>query len=276
FLMCTIGMEFDLGRLGRISKAIFVGGGLQVGVTAVVVMGILLALGISWKTGLYTGFLVAFGSTAIVLGLLSDQDKMDTPAGQLCLSVLIFQDMAAVVVILFIPFLSGQTEGGSNIFWMLGKAVIVIVLVLVLARRIVPWILEQIAKTRRQEFFLLTVVTICFGTAMITNLAGVSLSLGAFLGGLVVSESNFREQAISEILPFRTVFTAVFFVSVGMLLNPKVLLQHPFIIIGATVVILAIKFIVNTGSLLGLGYPIRIAATSGLAIAQIGEFSFVL
>src|SRR5699024_6543056 len=153
-------------------------------------------------------------------------------------------------VILFIPFLSGQTEGGSNIFWMLGKAVIVIVLVLVLARRIVPWILEQIAKTRRQEFFLLTVVTIGFGTAMITNLAGVSLSLGALLGGLVVSESNFREQAISEILPFRTVFTAVFFVSVGMLLDIHTFVQYPFLIIGTVIVISIIKFIINSGSLL--------------------------
>src|SRR5699024_9308935 len=120
---------------------------------------------------------------------------------------------------LLIPLLSGQTENGGNIFWVLGKAAILIILVLVLAQRIVPWILEKVAKTRRQELFLLTVVAICFGTATLTNMAGVSLALGAFLGGLVVSESHFSEQAISQILPLRTIFTAVFFVSVGMLLD---------------------------------------------------------
>jgi CPA2 family monovalent cation:H+ antiporter-2 len=275
-LMFTIGMEFSLERLARIQKAIFVGGGLQVIVTTAVVTGILLFMGISWRTGIYTGCLAALSSTAIVLGLLSDQDKTGTPAGQLCLAVLIFQDLATIVIILLIPFLSGQSGNGINLIWQLGKAVIIIVLVLVFAQRIVPWVLEKITQTRRQELFLLTVVAICFGTAAITNLAGVSLSLGAFLGGLVVSESNFREQAISEVLPFRTIFTAVFFVSVGMLLDVQVLIQHPLLIVITTIVVLAIKFFINTGSLLTLGYPIRIVAASGLAIAQIGEFSFVL
>jgi CPA2 family monovalent cation:H+ antiporter-2 len=275
-LMFTIGIEFSLEQLARIRKAIFVGGGLQVVLATAVVTGILLLMGISWKTGIYTGFLVALSSTAIVLGLLSDQDKTGTPAGKLCLAVLIFQDLATIVMMLLIPLLAGNSGNSSNIFWILGKAVIVIILVLVLAQRIVPWVLEKIAQSRRQELFLLTVVAICFGTAAVTNLAGVSLSLGAFLGGLVVSESNFREQAISEILPFRTIFTAVFFVSVGMLLNPKTIVQHPLLIVITTIVVLAIKLFINTGSLLTLDYPIRIAATSGLAIAQIGEFSFVL
>jgi CPA2 family monovalent cation:H+ antiporter-2 len=275
-LMFTIGIEFSLERLGRISKAIFVGGGLQVVVTIAIVTGILMAIGISWEDGVYTGCLVALSSTAIVLGLLSSQDKTGTPGGQLCLAVLIFQDLATVVIILLIPFLSDQSAGSTNIFWLLGKAVLVIILVLVLARRIVPWILEKIAQTRHQELFLLTVVAVCFGTAAVTNLAGVSLSLGAFLGGLVVSESNYREQAISEVLPFRTIFTAVFFVSVGMLLDVDTFIQHPLLIVSATLVILIIKLLINTGSLLTLGYPVRIAAASGLAIAQIGEFSFVL
>jgi CPA2 family monovalent cation:H+ antiporter-2 len=275
-LMFTIGIEFSLERLGRIRKAIFVGGGFQVGITTAIVTGILMAIGISWKTGIYTGCLVALSSTAIVLGLLSDQDKTGTPGGQLCLAVLIFQDLATVVIILLLPFLGGQSRNSLSVLWLLGKAVILIVVVLVFAQRVVPWILEKIAQTRRQELFLLTVVAICFGTAALTNMVGVSLSLGAFLGGLVVSESNFREQAISEVLPFRTIFTAVFFVSVGMLLDVKTLIQHPLLIAGTTIVVLVIKFLINTGSMLSLGYPIRIVAASGLAIAQIGEFSFVL
>jgi CPA2 family monovalent cation:H+ antiporter-2 len=275
-LMFTIGIEFILEKLGRIRKAIFVGGGLQVVITVAIVASILAIWGISWKIGIYSGFLVALSSTAIVLGLLSDQDKTGTPAGQLCLAVLIFQDLATIVMMLLIPFLTSQSANSPNIFWQLGKAVLIIVLILLFAQRIVPWVLEKIAQSRRQELFLLTVVAICFGTAALTNLAGVSVSLGAFLGGLVVSESNFREQAISEILPFRTIFTAVFFVSVGMLLNLKTFIQHPLLIIGTTVAILILKFLINTGSMFTLGYPIRIVAASGLAISQIGEFSFVL
>ncbi len=275
-LLFTIGIEFSLEKLGRIRNAIFIGGGLQVAITTAVVTGILLLFDVSWRTGIYTGFLVALSSTAIILGLLNDKDQTDTPAGQLSLAVLIFQDLAIIAMVLLIPFLAGNTESGTNLFWALAKAVILIALVLVLARRIVPWILEKVAYTRRQEFFLLTVVAICFGTAALTNLAGVSLALGAFLGGLVVSESHYSEQAVSEILPLRTIFTAVFFVSVGMLLNIQFLLNHPLLIIGAAAAILVVKFIINTASLLALGRPVRIAAASGLVLAQISEFSFVL
>ncbi len=275
-LLFTIGIEFSLEKLGRIRKAIFVGGGLQVLITTAVVTGILLLFDVSWKTGVYTAFLVALSSTAIILGLLNDKDQTDTPSGQLSLAVLIFQDLAVIVMVLLIPFLAGNTESGTNIFWALGKALILIVLILVLASRIVPWILKKVAYTRRQELFLLTVVAICFGTAALTNMAGVSLALGAFLGGLVVSESHYSDQAVSEILPLRTIFTAVFFVSVGMLLNVQFLIDHPLLIVGAAAVILILKFIINSASLAALGRPIRIAAASGLILAQISEFSFVL
>ncbi len=275
-LLFTIGIEFSLEKLERIKKAIFVGGGLQVGLTTAVVTGILMLLDISWQSSVYTGFLVALSSTAIILGLLSDNDKTDTPSGKLSLAVLIFQDLAIILMVLLVPLLAGTTEDGANILWVLGKAAVLIILVLVLAQRIVPWILEKVAQTRRQELFLLTVVAVCFGTAALTNMAGVSLALGAFLGGLVVSESHYSEQAISEILPLRTIFTAVFFVSVGMLLNLQYLIENPLLIAAVTLFVLFIKAVINTGSLLTLGYPIRYAAAAGLTLAQIGEFSFVL
>ncbi len=275
-LLFTIGIEFSLEKLARIRNVIFVGGGLQVAITTALVTGILYLFGVSWKTGVYTGFLVALSSTAIILGILADKDQTDTPTGQLALGVLIFQDLAIILMVLLVPFLAPDSQTDTNIFWALGKALLLILLVLVLARRIVPWILEKIAHTRRQELFLLTVVAICFGTAALTNLAGVSLALGAFLGGLVVSESHYSEQAISGILPLRTVFTAVFFVSVGMLLDIGYLIDHPLLIVGAAVVILLLKFIINATSLLTLGKPVRIAVASGLVLAQISEFSFVI
>ncbi|MGB2959811.1 MAG: NAD-binding protein, partial [Bacteroidota bacterium] len=147
---------------------------------------------------------------------------------------------------------------------------------LFLARRVVPWILEQVAQTRSQEMFLLTVVAICLGTTALTSLADVSLSLGAFLAGLVVSESHYKEHALSEMLPLRTIFSAVFFVSMGMLLDVRTLLEHPWLILSVTVLIVLIKFGTGAGSVLLLGYPRRIAVVVGLALAQVGEFSFVL
>lgn len=275
-LLFTIGIEFSLEKLNRIRNAIFVGGGLQVVITTGLVTGILFLFDVSWQSGIYTGCLVALSSTAIILGLLSDQEETDTPTGQLSLAVLIFQDLAIIVMVLLIPILSGSSDSSAALLWVLGKAILLIAFVLILAQRVVPWILEKIAQTRRQELFLLTVVAICFGTAALSNMAGVSLALGAFLAGLVVSESHFSEQALSEILPLRTIFAAVFFVSVGMLLDIQFLIQNPLLIVGTAMVVIILKFVINTGSLLTLGYPVRIVAAAGIALAQIGEFSFVL
>ncbi|MDR8391230.1 cation:proton antiporter [Aliifodinibius sp. S!AR15-10] len=275
-LLFTIGIEFSLDKLNRIRKAIFVGGGLQVLLTTGAVVGILMVFEVNLNTSIYTGFLVALSSTAIVLGLLSQRRETDTPSGQLSLAVLIFQDLAIIVMVLMIPILSGESDSGLDLLWILGKALLLIAFVIVLARRIVPWILEKVAKTRRQELFLLTVVAICFGTAALTSMANVSLALGAFLAGLVVSESHFSEQALSEILPLRTIFNAVFFVSVGMLLDISYVIEYPVILLATAAVVIILKLLITSTSLLTLGYPVRIAAASGLALAQIGEFSFVL
>ncbi len=275
-LLFTIGVEFSLERLSRIARSILVGGGLQVVVTVAVVAAGLLAFGVDWRDGVFTGFLVALSSTAIVLSLLAERGETDGPAGQQTLAILVFQDLAVIAMVLLIPLLSG--EGGSTfqLLKSLGLALLIIVVVLVSARKIIPWVLEKIAATRRQELFLLAVVAVCFGTAWVTSLAGVSLALGAFLAGLVVSESRFSEYALSEILPLRTIFNALFFVSVGMLLDVGFLFSHlPLILLVAAGVFL-VKGLVGIGSVLALGYPIRIAMGAALAIAQIGEFSFVL
>lgn len=275
-LLFTIGIEFSLEKLARIKNAIIVGGGLQVSLSVAAVVGILIFFGVEWKVAVYTGCLVALSSTAIILGLLSEQGKTDTPTGRLSLAVLIFQDLAIIAMVLLIPILSGESDSTADVFIVLGKAALLITLVVVLARKVVPWILEKVAHTRRQELFILTVMAICFGTAALTNLADVSLALGAFLAGLVVSESHYSDHALSEILPLKTIFNAVFFVSVGMLLDLQFVLDYPLLLLGVAAGVLILKFILSSISLLVLGYPIRIAAATGLVLAQIGEFSFVL
>lgn len=275
-LLFTIGIEFSLEKLARIKNAIMIGGGLQVGLSIASVVGILFLFEVDWKVAVYTGCLVALSSTAIILGLLSEQGKTDTPTGRLSLAVLIFQDLAIIAMVLLVPILSGESDSVSDVFFVLGKAIALITVVVFAARKVVPWILEKVAHTRRQELFLLTVMAICFGTAALTNLADVSLALGAFLAGLVVSESHYSDHALSEILPLKTIFNAVFFVSVGMLLDLQFVIEYPLLLLGIAFGVLLLKFILGSISLLVLGYPVRIAAATGIILAQIGEFSFVL
>ncbi|MEX0747542.1 MAG: cation:proton antiporter [Rhodothermales bacterium] len=275
-LLFTIGVEFSLQEMKGIGSFILTGGGLQVGLTIAVTIVLLGFFGVDWQTGFFTGCLVALSSTAVVLRLLSDRAETDTPAGRLSLGILIFQDLAIIAMVLLVPLLGDGGERGASIALALLQAVIVVILVVVAARIVVPRILEWMARTRRQELFILTVVAICFGTAWLISLAGISLALGAFLAGLVVSESRYREQALSEILPLRTIFNAVFFVSIGMLFNAKFLLLYPLLTITAVVAVLVFKFLVTTGTILALRFPVRIAVVAGVSLAQIGEFSFVL
>ncbi|MDX1418947.1 MAG: cation:proton antiporter [Rubricoccaceae bacterium] len=275
-LLFTIGVEFSLAKLLRIRRLILGGGGLQMGVTIAAVAGGLLALGVGLQDALFTGGLVALSSTAVVLGLLADRGETDTPPGQVALGILIFQDLAIVVMVMMLPIVAGQAGTPAEIVWALGKAGLIVVAVLVGARRVVPPVLEAIAQTRRQELFLLTVVALCLGTAWLTSLAGVSLALGAFLAGLLVSESPYSHHALSEVLPLQTVFAAVFFVSVGMLLDVGFLVDNLPLVLGAAGVVLLLKLVVTAGSAAALGYPARTATQAGLALAQIGEFSFVL
>jgi CPA2 family monovalent cation:H+ antiporter-2 len=275
-LLFEIGIEFSLTKLGRLKKAISLGGGLQVGATIAVVAGAGWMAGVDWASSVYTGCLVALSSTAVVLSLLSDRGETDTPAGQISLAMLIFQDLAIVAMILIVPMLAGTGGSGWAVAGALGQAVLVIGGTLVLARVVVPRILAEVAHVRRPELFVLAIAAIGLGTAWLVGLAGVSLELGAFLAGLVVSESEYSEQALSEVLPFRSLFNAVFFVSVGMLLDLSFFFEQPLVLLGTVVGVLVVKALLVTLAALALGVPIRVAATVGLGLAQVGEFSFVL
>jgi len=275
-LLFTIGIEFSLEKLARIKTLVLGAGSLQVVITVAVVTGLCLALGIDLRSSIFTGLLVSLSSTAIVLGLLADRGETDSPTGQGALGILIFQDLAIIVMVLLMPLIGGQGGSTVDLLLALGKALLIITAVVVLARNIVPPLLDRVAATRRPELFLLTVVAICFTTAWVLGLADVSLALGAFLAGLIVSESPYSTQALSEILPLRTVFNAAFFVSVGMLLDVRVLLDSLPLILGVVATILVLKTLITAGSLLALKMPLRIATGTGLLMAQIGEFSFVL
>ena len=275
-LLFTIGIEFSLEKLARIQRIIFVGGGLQVGVTIAVVTGLLALAGVDWRAGVFTGCLIALSSTAIVMKLLSARGEMGTREGQGSLGILIFQDLAVVGMVLLIPMLGGEATTGGEIALALAKAVGIVAVVLVVARRVMPRVLEAVARTCSQEIFLLSVVAICFGTAYLTSLAGVSLSLGAFLAGLVVSESRFSQLAFAEILPLQILFSASFFLSVGLLFDARFLVDNVLLVLGLIAAVLVLKLLMTGISLMVLGYRAGSAGVAALLLAQIGEFSFVL
>ena len=275
-LLFSIGVEFSLKEMARLARPIFVGGGVQVGLTIAAVAGIAAALGVEWGPAVFTGFLVAMSSTAIVLKVLAERAEGDTPVGRIALAMLLFQDIIIVVMALLIPVLAGEGGTGLEIAWALGKAVLVIAAVLIGARQVVPAFLERVAQTRRNELFLLAVAAICLGTGWAASLAGVSIALGAFLAGLLVSESDYAEHALSEILPLQTLFTAAFFLSVGMLLDPRFLFANLPVVLAVAAGVLALKAAIATIGARVIGYPLGAALAGGLALGQVGEFSFVL
>jgi CPA2 family monovalent cation:H+ antiporter-2 len=274
-LLFTIGIEFSLESLSRIRRAVLLGGSLQVLITVALVTVVLRALGVGWASGIFTGFLAALSSTAIVLNLLSDRGEMKTPLGSTALAILVFQDLAVLAMILLVPALAGE-GGPGEVLLALGKAVVFIALVLVVARRVMPRLLEAVARTCSTEVFLLTVLGICVGSAYLFSRAGVSLSLGAFLAGLLVSESPFSGHALGEILPLKILFSAAFFVSVGLLVDIRFVLENLLAVAVLVVAVVAIKTVSAAAAVASLGHSASFSLGAALTLAQVGEFSFVL
>lgn len=275
-LLFTIGLEFSLDRLRELRRPLLLGGGLQVALATLVTFAILVMVGVDPNVALFSGMLVSLSSTAIVLKLLADRGEVGSDHGRLAVAVLLFQDLAVVAMVLLVPILGDSGGSPLDIVQALGIAIAIIVAVMVVARRLLPPVLERVARTCSPELFLLTVVAICIGTAYLTSLAGVSVSLGAFLAGLVVSESRFSSQALGEILPLQIIFSATFFVSIGMLLDVSFAVEHLPAVLGAVLALLLVKALTTTGAMLALRERVGVALATGLTLAQVGEFGFVL
>ena len=275
-LLFTLGIEFSLDRVWQIKRAIFVGGTLQLGLTIVVTMALMALLGTDWRTGFYTGAIIGLSSTAIVLRVLADRNELTSPKGRLALGILIFQDLAIVGLVLVVPLLGRNRGSALDVVRSLGIAAVVVVLIVLITRKVMPVVLERVARTCSQEIFLLTIIAICLGTAWLTSLTGVSLSLGAFLAGLLVSESRFSHHAFAEILPLQILFSATFFVSVGLLLDLSFAVRHWPVIVVVVVAVVLVKTLVTLLAARLLRYSWIAASATALLLAQIGEFSFVL
>ncbi|HXF94610.1 MAG TPA: cation:proton antiporter, partial [Gemmatimonadales bacterium] len=276
-LLFTIGIEFSLARLKEMGTQVAGTGLAQMGFTILATGAAALALGATWQVSLFLGFLVALSSTAIVLKILTDKGEIDAPHGRLATGILIFQDLCVVPMMLVLPFLAGRADGGlGGLALALGKSALVVAGVVVAARTVVPRVIQEILKTRSRELFLIAVILIGTLTALGTAAAGASLALGAFLAGLVISESDYAHQALTELMPFRDIFISLFFVAVGMLVDLNVVARHPLLTAGGVAVIMAGKTLVAALGPALVGYAGRVALLAGVAVSQIGEFSFVL
>jgi CPA2 family monovalent cation:H+ antiporter-2 len=276
-LLFSIGIEFSMQNLLQMRKTVLVGGSLQVFLTIGAVTVASLLLGRTPAQSVFMGFLLSLSSTAIVLKWFQEKGEVESPHGKTSLGILIFQDLAVVPMMLLIPIMSGASSDiASSVALLLVKIALIAVCVVVLTKWVVPKILYWVAKTRSRELFLLAIIVTCFSIAWLTSSAGLSLALGAFLAGLILSESEYGYQALGSILPFRDVFTSVFFISIGMLFNIDFFLRHPLVIVLLASMVLAGKVIIAFFIPAILGFPLRTMALVGLSLGQVGEFSFIL
>jgi len=276
-LMFTIGLEFSLGKLVRMKKLFLYAGTAQVGMTIIVVAFLFSIMGVSLPHAVFFGMLISLSSTAIVLKILVDKNELDAPQGKISVAILIFQDLIIVPMMIMLPILGAKEQLSIlEIIWKLLFAFGAVSVILLLARFFIPKILFQIANLRIREVFTIGILLLILGTAYLTETLGLSFSIGAFIAGIILAESDFNHEIIAEILPFKDAFNSLFFISIGLLLNISFLLSFPLQLIGLILGIIVIKSIIIFSVVLWVKFPPRIAVITGVGLAQIGEFSFVL
>ena len=276
-LLFTIGLEFSLRRMLQMRRMVLLGGGLQVTLTTLLVTGIAHLLGRPLNEAVFFGFLFALSSTAIVLKSYIDRAEIDSPHGRAGVGILLFQDLSIVPMMLMIPILSGR-EGTSaaRITITLGIAFAAIAVIFFTARTVVPYLLHHIVRLRSPEVFVISVVVLILGTSWLTSQAGLSLALGAFIAGIVLSESEYSHQIVADILPFRDVFNSLFFMSIGMLLSLSALSSDVFTVLAWVGALTLGKALLVLAVVRFLGYSLRVSTMTALGLAQVGEFSFIL
>ncbi|HEX9989139.1 MAG TPA: cation:proton antiporter [Chloroflexia bacterium] len=277
-LMFALGTEFSLEALQRVRRVAMYGGVIHIALSIALGTALGLAFGFPITSAIFLGGVISISSSILMLKLLLARDEVESIVGRVALGIGIVQDIAMVALIIILPALS---EGvGLELAISAGLAMlkggVFLVAAYVLGTRLVPPLLAAIARAGSRELFLLTVVGIAAGMAVLGQVVGISFALGAFMGGLLVSESEFSSHVLDEIIPVRDIFATLFFVSIGMLMNPGFLASHAVEITLLVVVILVGKFLVGAFIVRLFGYPLGTSLRAALLLAQIGEFSFVL
>ena len=276
-LLFSIGLEFSFERFLSVKGLIIVGGSLQVALTVLAVTAAGLHLGYPPRISFFFGLLASLSSTAIVLKIYSDRGELSALHGRLAVGTLLLQDIIAVPMMLSVPVL-GETEAVSLqvVGLTVGKSVLAVALIFTASRFIVPWFLHQVARLRNQEIFVLFVLLICLGTAWLAFQSGISLALGAFVAGLLISDSEYSHQVIADIHPLRDSFAGIFFISIGMQVDLAFVGKELSLIGAAWLLLVLIKGGLITAIFSFLQRSFRLGLLLGLALAQVGEFSLIL
>jgi len=279
FLMFGVGLHFSLNDLWRVRDIAIPGAIIQMLVATGLGLGLSQLWGWTLSAGLILGLAISIASTVVLLRGLMDQGLLNTRHGKVAVGWLVLEDLATVLILVALPALgtSGESDGGAALVWTLVKAGAFIALVLIVGGRAVPWLLQRIAFTQSRELFILVILTVSLGTALgAATIFGVSLALGAFLAGVVVSESPLSHQVSVDVLPFQEAFAVIFFVSVGMLVNPIDLVANA----GQVLALTALIVLGKAGLAAGIGFffphPARTALVVAAGLSQIGEFSFIV
>ena len=276
-LLFSIGVEFSTEKIRKMRWAVFGGGSGQVLLTGLLAGAAVSLVGGSMRLAVFVGMLTALSSTVIGLRLLHERGQSHSAQGSVSLAILVFQDMAVVPMMLFLPFVTGSAAlGVVELARTLTVSVVAIVVILFLARAIVPRFIAKTVEARSRDIFILSVILTVAAIAWTSSRFGISEGLGAFVAGLVISESEYSHQVLSDVLPFRETFNSLFFVSIGMLLDPRFIFDNALTILGAAIAVMVVKGAATTGVVRALGFPLRVAVAVGLLLAQIGEFSIVL
>jgi CPA2 family monovalent cation:H+ antiporter-2 len=272
FLMFALGAEFSFPETRQLGRVVIVGGPVQILCTTG--LGLLLTrpLGLSVTQGVFLGAVLALSSTVVALKVLMGRAEVHAPHGRIALGILIAQDLAVVPLVVILPALSGKgTASPAELGLLSVKAAAILIGLYLLGARVAPWILHHAAIPQTRELFVLGVVGLALGTRLLTHATGLSFAFGAFLTGLVVAESEYRAQVLGEILPLRDLFTPLFFVSVGLLINPTALISKFALVALLSATLIIGKAAIVTAIVAMLGMTRRVAVLTGPTLAQLGE-----
>ena len=276
-LMFSIGLEFSLDELAEVKWVALAGGPLGVVLLSALGAGVGALLGWGARTGMVVGMIVSVASTMVLSRLLMDSGELQSPHGKVMIGITLVEDLVVVVLTILMPVLATLSPHHLlGVALALGKAALILAPIGFLAVYLVPRWLARVARAENKELFLLVILAICLGTAALTEAVGLSLALGAFAAGLIVSASDYAHRALDQMLPLRDAFVALFFVTVGTLMNPRAVFLRPGLLLTILLLVIIGKFVVWTGVVRLFRYRLRTAALVGTGLTQIGEFSFIL
>ena len=278
FLLFALGVEFSLAELKRVKEIAIQGSLLQIGLTLslVAIATSLLGWAEGWNQAVFLGAILSLSSTAVVLKTLTERGEVNTLHGQVMLAILIAQDLALGLMLAILPALDNPDNLWPALGGALLKALIFFGLAIAFGKWVVPPAIKSVARTESSELFLLTTIALCLGVALFTAALGLSIEMGAFVAGLMMSEIDYADQALAKILPLRDTFASLFFASIGMLIDPRILLDNFGIILALVIMVMLGKALIILPTVLKFGYSFKTAAIAAFGLNQIGEFSFVL